>query len=241
MHTDNTLISRHNSIGQFSGSLTMSSVEIADLTGKEHKNVLADTRKMLSDLDISPADFSAVYKDQQLKDRPCFNLPKDLTLTLISGYSIQLRKKIIDRWLELEGAQFKMPQTFAEALRLAADTQEALDSAQKQIEADKPKVEFAMAVRNMQGACKVGEFAKVIGTGRNRLFEQMRQDGILMINNQPYQRYIDQGFFVVIEQIPYTDSKGKDHPAFTSMITGKGQVWLEKKYRGVFAKSKSEV
>lgn len=217
--------------------LTMSSLEIADLTGKQHKHVLTDVRNMLDQLGIQPAVFSAVYKDQQLKDRPCFNLPKDLTLTLISGYSVQLRKRIIDRWMELESAQFKMPQTFAEALRLAADTQEALESAQKKIESDKPKVEFAMAVRNMQGACNVGEFAKVIGTGRNRLFAQMRSDAILMANNQPYQRYIDQGLFIVIEQIPYTDSKGKDHPAFTTMITGKGQVWLENKYRAIFSKT----
>ena len=84
------------------GTLTMSSNDIADLTGKEHKNVLADIRKMLSELGVSPTDFSAVYKDQQLISRPCFNLPKRETLILVSGYSIEMRAKIIDRWQELE-------------------------------------------------------------------------------------------------------------------------------------------
>lgn len=88
-----------------------------------------------------------------------------------------------------------------------------------------------MAVRNMQGACPVGDFAKTIGLGRNRLFKMMRDDDILMKNNLPYQRYLDNDCFVVNEQIPYTDSKGKTHPAFTTMVTGKGQVFLEKKYR----------
>jgi phage antirepressor YoqD-like protein len=59
----------------------------------------------------------------------------------------------------------------------------------------------------------------------------MRDDGILMRNNIPYQRYIENECFVVNEQIPYTDSKGKTHPAFTTMVTGRGQVFLEKKYR----------
>ena len=87
----------------------MSSREIAELTGKEHKNVLADIRKMLDELGASSAEFSAVYKDQQLIERPCFNLPKDLTLTLVSGYSVQLRKRIIDRWMELEARNVPDP------------------------------------------------------------------------------------------------------------------------------------
>jgi phage regulator Rha-like protein len=83
-------------------TLTMSSLEIAELTGKQHRNVLADIRNMIDQLGLSSAEFSAVYKDQQLINRPCFNLPKDLTLTLITGYSIPLRHKINQRWMELE-------------------------------------------------------------------------------------------------------------------------------------------
>ena len=158
-------------------------------------------------------------------------LDQDHSITLIAGYETKLRMAIIKRWRELESAQPRIPTTFAEALRLAADTQEALDESNRQRELDKPKVDFAMAVRNMQGACAVGDFAKTIGLGRNRLFKLMRDDGILMTNNLPYQRYLDNNCFVVNEQIPYTDHKGKTHPAFTTMVTGKGQVMIESKYR----------
>jgi phage regulator Rha-like protein len=107
-------------------SLTMSSREIADLTGKEHKNVLADAEKMLKDLGISPAEFSARYKDAQGKPRKCLNLPKRETLILVSGYNVQMRAKIIDRWQELEAQvaapAFQIPKSFAEALALAAQT-----------------------------------------------------------------------------------------------------------------------
>ena len=48
--------------------VSMTSLEIAELTGKEHKNVLADIRNMLEELQLSPPEFSGVYKDQQLID-----------------------------------------------------------------------------------------------------------------------------------------------------------------------------
>lgn len=81
---------------------TMTSREIANLCEKEHKNVLADVRSMLDQLGMRWAEFSAQYKDGSGRSLPCFNLPKDLTLTLVSGYNVVLRKRIIDRWLELE-------------------------------------------------------------------------------------------------------------------------------------------
>lgn len=109
---------------------TMSSREIAELTGKEHKNVLADARRMLDELEIQPAEFSARYIDAKGEPRLEFRLPKDLTLTLVSGYSVALRHRIVTRWMELEEQQpqapaFALPKTFAEALRLSADLQEA--------------------------------------------------------------------------------------------------------------------
>ena len=88
-----------------SPEMTMSSLEIAKLTGKEHKNVLADVRNMLKELEIEPAEFSAGYKDGKGETRPCFNLPKHECMVLVTGYSIKLRAAVIDRWQELEDAQ----------------------------------------------------------------------------------------------------------------------------------------
>jgi len=81
---------------------TMSSLEIAKLTGKQHKNVMADIRNMLKELDIMTAEFSAVRLNSRNKEIPCYNLPKRETLILVSGYNIKMRAAIIDRWQELE-------------------------------------------------------------------------------------------------------------------------------------------
>ena len=80
----------------------MSSLEIAELTGKLHKNVLADIRRMLAQLGLRPADFSARYRDEKGEVRVCAHLPKRETMILMTGYSVPMRAKVVDRWAELE-------------------------------------------------------------------------------------------------------------------------------------------
>lgn len=108
---------------------TMSSREIAELTGKRHDNVLRDIRAMLEELKEDVLSFEGMSPDSYGRAQAVFNLPKDLTITLVSGYNVTMRHRIVTRWMELEAAQapqaFKLPQSFAEALRLAADLQEA--------------------------------------------------------------------------------------------------------------------
>ncbi len=66
-------------------TLTMSSREIAELTGKQHKDVLRDIRNMLDQLGQDSAQFGAQYFDPTDRALPYFNLPKDLTINLVSG------------------------------------------------------------------------------------------------------------------------------------------------------------
>lgn len=93
----------------------MSSREIADLTEKNHKEVLRDIRRMLEDLgDLedsanlrSPQNSEkgwklSTYTTSQNKQQPEYLLNFELTMTLISGYNVVLRNRIIKRWQELE-------------------------------------------------------------------------------------------------------------------------------------------
>ncbi|MDD2704150.1 MAG: Rha family transcriptional regulator [Acidocella sp.] len=89
----------------------MSSREIAELTGKRHDHVMRDIRAMIVELygeDYLPK-FGGVYRGGNGEVRPCFNLPKRETLILVSGYSVELRARIIDRWQELESQQRPAP------------------------------------------------------------------------------------------------------------------------------------
>ncbi len=83
-------------------AISMTSLEIAELTGKNHADVLRDIRNMVEQLGITDSSFAASYKDPTGRSLPCFNLPKRETLILVSGYSTLVRAKIIDRITELE-------------------------------------------------------------------------------------------------------------------------------------------
>lgn len=103
---------------------TMSSREISELTGKRHDHVMRDIRNMLSELKITDPKFGGTYLDGSGRSLPCFHLDRELTETLVTGYSIPLRHKVIRRLHELEDAQIAQPvamPSYSEALRLYAD------------------------------------------------------------------------------------------------------------------------
>lgn len=103
--------------------MTMSSLEIAELTGKQHKHVLYDIRKML--VEIGSAEKTAQYKDSTGRTLPMLLLDREETECLITGYSAKLRMAVIRRLRELEdnGAP-QIPSNLPDALRLAADLAE---------------------------------------------------------------------------------------------------------------------
>lgn len=102
-------------IAKFQGgdSVTMSSREIAELTDKRHDHVMRDIRNMLSELKITDPKFGGTYLDGTGRSLPCFHLDRELTETLITGYSIPLRHKVIRRLHDLED-QAARPMTQAE-------------------------------------------------------------------------------------------------------------------------------
>lgn len=117
----NALISSVNPV-------TMTSREIAELTGKAHFNVLVDVRKMLLELGEDELKFQGIYRDSMNREQVEFHLDRELTEVLLTGYSAVLRRKVIARWRELEsGASPSVPQTLSAALRLAADQAERIE------------------------------------------------------------------------------------------------------------------
>lgn len=83
-----------------SDKLTMTSREIAELTGKRHDNVRADIEKMAQDLSLKVQE--KVEPSDGGRPSKVFQLDKRETLILVSGYSVTMRARIIDRWQELE-------------------------------------------------------------------------------------------------------------------------------------------
>ena len=84
---------------------TMRSLDIAELTGKRHADVMRDIRNLLEQ-GVNERNFALVdYADKKGEKRPCYNLTPKGVLILASGYDAVLREKIINRLEELETAR----------------------------------------------------------------------------------------------------------------------------------------
>ena len=128
--------------------------------------------------------------------------------SLVLGSKKQEAKEF-KRWITHEvipqirkNGSYNLPQSLPEALRLYADQVEKNEKLAAENAKLLPKAEFFDAVTDSKTAISIGEVAKVLdmGIGRNKLFEFLRQKDILTYDNRPYQRYIDAGYFRVVEQ-----------------------------------------
>lgn len=123
----------------------------------------------------------------------------------------------------------RTPKNMVEALELALEQAKQIQALNSRIEEDKPKVEFFDAVADSKDAISIGEVAKTLnmGIGRNRLFEILRNKNILQADNIPYQKYIDAGYFRVIEQ-KYTRPDGETHISLKTLVYQKGLNYIRR-------------
>ncbi|RKX65289.1 MAG: hypothetical protein DRP42_05025, partial [Tenericutes bacterium] len=183
----------------------MTSLEIAKLTSKRHTHVLRDIRKVFEELEIDETLFGSTYLDSSNRQSKVYNLNKDLTLTLISGYNAKLRFAIIKRWRELEELH---PTDYPTALRAYADEVEKTLALEAQAKLNEPKVLFCDDVIATTDSIIVGQYAKNLNkTGMcnvspNKLMKYLRDAKYLMSGkrntddkNVPYQKYVDKGYF----------------------------------------------
>ncbi|MFQ9297867.1 MAG: phage antirepressor KilAC domain-containing protein [Clostridia bacterium] len=114
------------------------------------------------------------------------------------------------------------------------EVEEATKPLLGKIEEDKPLVDFAETISKTSDSISIGDFAKLIKDegiklGRNKLFEWLRDNKYLMKDNKPYQKYIDNGYFEIIEysyNTPYGSKFG-----IKTLITGIGQIKIIEKLR----------
>lgn len=192
----------------------MSSRELSSLTDKRHDHVLRDIRTMFSKLNLAPT-FGEVSNGPQDKE---FYLDQFESMCLVSGYDAQLRMKIIKRWHELENkTSHILPQSFAEALQLAA-TQAA------ELEAARPAVAFVEKYVESTGNMGFRQVAKLLRIKEND-FRAFLQDNKIMYKLggewTPYAPHIDAGRFYVS-----TGTSDTNHAFIAAKFTPKGVEWI---------------
>ena len=203
-------------------TLTMSSREIAELTHKEHKNVLRVIRDLIEQnlvAQIEPLKFE--YRNQWFD---YYELNKRDTFVVVARLSPEFTAAVVDRWQELENQQKPtalIPQSFSEALMLAAQLQ-----AEK--ERNAPKVAFVDHYVEVGTSKSFRETAKILKMPEralvNRLLEDKylyRQSGVLL----PYQSAHTKDLFTV-----KTGTAEHGHNYTQTRVTSKGIEFIASRY-----------
>ena len=219
------------------------SVIVAEKFGKEHSDVLKAIKSL-----FTTGEKSLFVENQQLakmfslteveqpmpvgggvKKLPIYVMNRDGFTLLAMGFTgskaLAFKLEYMNAFNAME-QQIRqssgVPQTFSQALMLAAKQQE-------QLEMQKPKVEFFEAVAESKTAIDIKAAANTLhfkNIVRNKLFEILRNAKILMWNNLPYQKYVDCGYFRTIEQ-KYTTHDGVKI-SIKTLVYQKGMDFIRK-------------
>ena len=116
------------------GEQRMTSLEIAQLSGKQHKDVLKAIRNIESAWEkVNGRNFALVdYRDQKGELRPCYLLSKTECLYIATKFNDEARAKLVIRWQELEEErlmEIQKPKQKTQEIRLLACDEEVLDEA----------------------------------------------------------------------------------------------------------------
>lgn len=213
-------------------TLTMSSREIAELCEKEHRHVARDIEVMFEQLEINPKGYVQIWTHPQNgQSYREFMLPKDLTLTLVAGYSVKLRKRIIDRWLELENQQNPtalLPQNYLQALEQLVASEKAKQALALENKAMKPKADFVDLYVDIGTTKSLRETAKILNMPEKAMIAALERDKALYRqsgNLIPYSDKQSRGLFTV-----KTGTAEHGHNFTQTRVTSKGIQWIAQRY-----------
>ena len=194
---------------------TMSSREIAELTGKRHDNVLQLIRKLEADQILTPEFQETPFNGRSL---PVANLNKRDSMILVARLSPEFTAAVVDRWQELEAKQIETPeQLMARALISAQSVIAAKDA---QIEAAQPAIRLESAISNDDSTLSMTEAGKKLQVKPRMFINWLVDKKYIDYSKMPYQRWINQGLLV----ISTVEKNGK--PRSSTRVTGKGFAYF---------------
>lgn len=213
------------------GEVQIDSRMIAEHFGKEHKHVIRDIKDEISKLENAGLEHQSIFglisfEDSYGRKQPCYIMGEEGALQLAARYDAVSRRKLIIKIKKLK--ENVTPQIDSKFLYQIA---QQLEEKEREIRLLKPKAESYDVLLTADNCQDMGQVAKAFGVGRNKLFEVLRKHKVIMKkpSTLPYQRFIDDGYFEVIE---VNKSQGEFVGNFTkTMVTAKGIDYVGKVLR----------
>lgn len=234
---------------------TMSSREIADLVGSRHDKVKQSIERLAARIDTNGNPVIALppvgeYLDGLGRKATEYMVCKRDSYIIVAQLSPEFTARLVDRWQELEEQTAKptfdiaslndpkvllalLTDNVRKVVALEADNTELSKENHElevKVEQDAPKVAFHDMVVVSHKKYNAAQAAKIIGTGRTRLLQFMRQKGWVTRSNEPYQAKIEAGLLDV-KLGTFEHPIDGTIPTCSTLITGKGLTKLEALWR----------
>ena len=185
------------------------------LEGEEKRRFLCENQ-----FEFSNKDHSKLYL---WTEKGCLLHAKSLK----TDKAWEVYNHLVDNYFRAK-EMFNIPKSLPEALRMAADLAERLEK-------QAPLVAFAETAARSKNSILIRELAKVcckngIETGEKRLYKKLREWGLIMHGStEPYQEYVDRGYFEVSEGT-HENTKGVFLHKVTRVLP-KGQQYVMNRLR----------
>ena len=206
---------------------TMSTRVIAELCEKQPQHVKRDCENMFTSLNLDASKFGHIYFDSMNRQQTEYLLDEELTMTLVTGYNIVLRNRVIKRWKELE-LQASLP-SYAiedpiERAKKWIEEEKQKQAVIHQLEIAAPKVAFVDKYVAGNGNKTFRQVTKLLGANERKFRDFLKKEKIMYkLNGEwtAYQNHVDAKRFHV-----KTGVSEFGHAFNHALFTPKGIEWI---------------
>ena len=206
---------------------TMGTRVIAELCEKEHFHVKRDCEVMFTSLKLDASKFGGIYLDSMNRQQTEYLLDEELTMTLVTGYNIVLRNRVIKRWKELELQASQPSYLIEDPIKRAEKWIEEAKQKQAaihQLELAAPKVAFVDKYVAGNGNKAFRQVTKLLGANERKFRDFLEKEKIMYkLNGEwlAYQNHLDAKRFQ-----NNTGISENNHTFTRSLFTPKGVEWV---------------
>ena len=177
------------------GEQRMTSLEIAEVTGKQHKDVMKAIRNMEPAWKtVNGRNFALVdYKDKKGELRPCYSLTKTECLYVATKFNDEARAKLVLRWKQLEEERLRAgtrPMTDLEIMcRAMQIMKKSIEQKDSLIAGLQPKADYVDEVLDSVDCLTMTQVAKGLGMTVHDLTARLREEHVIYEQSGQYMLY----------------------------------------------------